>query len=74
MLSAERLPGGDTTVPVLAMGRTDTGGAWLIAAPAWMPVKPISRTVCGTIRCHGFSDAALSVDTCAANAQIKITH
>lgn len=29
MLSAERLHGDDTTVPILAKGKTDTGRAWV---------------------------------------------
>jgi hypothetical protein len=34
VLSAERLPGDDTTVPVLAKGKTDTGRIWVNGLPS----------------------------------------
>src|ERR1700726_51380 len=43
VLSAERLHGDDTTVPVLAKGKTDTGRIWVYVRrswPIWKPAPP----------------------------------
>jgi len=48
VLSAERLHGDDTTVPILAKSKTDTGRAWAMSATTGPSARHHHRQPCST--------------------------